>query len=775
MRYRFACTDGDSGDDEGSGTTDEEMKLRSYFLLAGEGLDFVPNKFIDRGRVASAGVLSQKQLMSLTPEEWAKSVAVRDANISTTLRRVPRGWTVYLKGDAWPNMTSKGAVYHLTQAAKRLFVQVDFLEGPPEAADDVKKVLLGTSQSTKSTTKPKEQAEDEGSSALLESIAASFAASAALALKLARRSPPYIEGQKRRKEANTIARALQQVPDVQVSEKIQAEMRRFEQRMWMEFKDSDEAPVVLVVGGQSETGKVVTRKLVMSGYHVVVLQPSSSGGYRVQRTLPQGSTLASIKASMYQPDGQRVFAENLPDDLYDAVAGIDKLVICQCDEENKSSQGLTGQAVKSLLACWQCYRYDFADQQRNFASKVQIFNFNRDTDIELWDTENPKRPSDLCYGGQKVGWAINYNNVRQPGGRFHATFYEPLGQASVRSPKLKLNFKRFSGLVVKVMSKGDHTFYKRYTWFLRTSDFEETRVQYEFNFDLKGANTPGGQARRVRMPFNAFRPMRADGVPLPEEEVPPLNREDVMQMGIVVRAGENEVPLPGYPDQRVAVFNLVVDSVRVFRKQAEPQVIYVGRDVQLGAATERETDEEEEEEGYMEDFFLDGDDLPEEETKLRKAEKLAEAEIQDIVSAGDDDDIEEMMEEMMDETDVHPMNAIVESGLAYTIVKVKGVNNNPGGKYPISVSQAAVTEPPLTDHPSDLGSVSRGDAAEIVISAVREPNCVNTELAVGEALRGENRKIAAEQGNKMLVPSFEISSTTQQNVKAYLKQLTPNV
>lgn len=354
------------------------------------------------------------------------------------------------------------------------------------------------------------------------------------------------------------------------------------------------------------------------------------------------------------------------------------------------------------------------------------------------------------------------------GGKWIGAFYEPLGQASIRSPKLKLNFRRFSGLIAKLLSQGDVT--KRYIWFLRTSEFEETRVQYEFDFELKG-----GKAQWVRMPFNAFRPMRADGVPLPEDEVPPLNRQDVVQMGMVVRAGENPVPFERFPE-RLDMFTLVVDTVCVFRTQAEPQVVYVGRDDQFDADAEKPEEEADgEDDGIVEDFFFTGDSLVEEEQKLRKAEKLAEAEIQDIVSSESDmdDEMEEIMEDM-EHTSVHPMKAIVESGLSYTIVKVRGMNEHPGGRYPVSVCQASVTEPPLTDHPSDLGSVSRGDAAEIVISALREPNCVNTELAVGESPRGENRKQATEQGD-VLVPSFEISSTTQQNVKAYLKQLKPNV
>jgi len=115
-------------------------------------------------------------------------------------------------------------------------------------------------------------------------------------------------------------------------------------------------------------------------------------------------------------------------------------------------------------------------------------------------------------------------------------------------------------------------------------------------------------------------------------------------------------------------------------------------------------------------------------------------------------------------------------------VKVRGLNEHAGGRYPISVRQASVKDAPLkpgADHP-DIGKISRGDAAEIVVSALTQNTCVNTELVAGESVRGDAQKATQTvPGSNLLSPpyeiGFEISSTSQQSVKENLKRLTPNI
>lgn len=735
MRWRLACTDGNAGGPQDS----NPLGLRAYFVLAGEGLEFVPSQYVDAAKVAAASALSPEQFRRMSSDDWAASVTTSGCNVTEALKRVPSGWTTFLKGEAWPDMQDKGAVYRLPPAGKRVFIQVDFLKGPAKTA---------RAEVPVSGQAGEEEPPEKIISPFLRTFGPLAGVLAAL-FELFRRSPPFLAGQQRRREVNELLRALQKVREPKFE--VESAIGKFEQRVWMDFGDADEAPVVLVVGGQTRMGQIVSRKLVMSGYHVVLLKPSGGGSaegagdqqavVRVERLMPQGAVLVSAPV---KPRTQPVSVDpgryHMPNDLYDAVAGIDKVVICGCEDAAAGfgAASLTGLAVKDVLACWQLYRMDYAEKQRSYTPKVRLFNFQRQTDFELWDLERQK-PSDLCYGQQRVGWTRN--SYKKP--LFIGQFFEPVAQALLKSPRLKLNFKRFSGLLVRVYNQAvDNT----YSWFLRTSDFEETRLQYEFEFSCQASRW-----HVLRMPFNAFRAMRADGVPLPEGEAEnfPLKREDVKQMGIAVRTGND----PRSRGQAVTYFSLALDYIKVFRMQPEPQVICMGRVEDASGNAEEAEQADEADEPF---FFSDDMNLDE---ALRNAEAAAAAEIEELAKAADNEAA--LVEQEEDVTDVSTgrprsaMQAVLESGLAYTIIKVSGLNEYPGGKFPITIRQAPVTKAPLSPRLDSLGSLSCGDAAALVVSALNEPTCVNTEIEAGTDLNA-------------------IRSTLQENVKARLRQLTPN-
>jgi len=733
FRWRFACTEGEEEEEDVPG-------LRAYFILAGEGLDFVPSKFVDRERIAATAALSAQQLRRMSSEDWAGSVAAPDQNVNDVLKRVPAGWTTFLKGDAWPGMKGQGAVYRL-QRAKRIFIQIDFVSGKPEES---KAEEEGPAQDSSDAQGSSEQVP---STLLWLGPLAGFAAGL---LQLARNSPPFVFGQERRREVDEVLRALQRRPE----ESTNLDVSKFEQRLWMDFGDAEEAPVVLVVGGQSPTGKIISRKLVTSGYHVVLLKAGSSSE-RVEKLTPQGTTLSSESVV---PTGTYANCGDIPNDLYGAVAGIDKLVICQCDDD--PDETVTEQHVKNVLSCWQIYRFEFADTQRAYATKVRLFRFDRDTDFDLWDVESDV-PSDVCYGGQSTSWKrVGPDKL----GQWIGGFSDPVGQALLKSPKLKLNFKRFGGLVLHVYNSALDN---KYSMFLRTSDFEETRLQYECDFECKGTRW-----HRIRMPFNAFRAIRADGVELPADEQckHSLDRADVVQMGICKRTGEN--PKMSGRGQ-YSYFSLVLVSVMAFRIQAEPQVIFLRQ--QDSSDDKVEEEEEEDEEIFSGDLDIDA-----ELSRIMEAEEEAAAEIEELVGgepATDDlqteavdqpavdrlTDDAEIYDEILTGRVKHPANAVVESGLAYTMITIKGLNEHPGGRFPVSVQQASVKNPPLTEGTVESSTISRGDLAELAVSALAEPMCVNTEILVGESPRGTP-----------ITSTFQISSTMQEDVKTYFKQLMPN-
>jgi len=746
LRWRLACTD-----DELEAASPDTL-LRAIFVLAGEGLEFVPQQFVDTEKVSAKKLLSSEQIRGMGSEDWAQSVSATGTNVTDALKRVPPGWMTILKGDSWPGMKGRGAQYRLPKSGKRIYIEVDFLQGPGISQSTATEGVRGAGTG---------QSDEEEIPEFLRWLGP-VAGVAALLYGLIKDTPPFITGQRVRLQADAYLRGVQRVPEPSNAD-LDA-LEDIERRLYMDFADADDAPVVLVVGGQTETGEVVLRKLISSGYHCVLLQEGQTD-QRTEKVLPQGASLVSLSADPKGAPPVLIPGLTMPDSLYDAVAGIDKLVICDCD-----SAPLPGQAVMNVLAAWQMYRRDYAENQRAYSSKVRLFNFARQTDFDLWDLERQK-PSDMVYGIQRAGWTQSQTE-KQP--LFIGQFFEPIGQCQLKSPILKLNFKRFSGLLLRVYNQAvDNT----YSYFLRTSDFDRTRVQYEFEFSCKGSSW-----HTIRMPFNAFRPVRTDGVPLPEDQLEAFQfaREDVVQMGIVVRTYGN---VRVYQGDRLNFFSLTINSIRAFRLQKEPQVVYVGRikadssesasswSSQESGEEDADEDSDEEEESVPTNLPVDA----ERGKNRREAEmKAAEAEIQELIKQEVFTDVKMNFE---DPQRSQPKvigartgeEAVVRSGLAFTLVKVAGVNDNPGGKFAVALQQAAVHRPHLSTGIPDVKSISRGDVAALVVSALSESSCVNAEI-----IAGESKQTSPVEHDDRLMPPVEIRSTVQENVRSYLKQLVPN-
>ncbi|CAK0826997.1 unnamed protein product [Prorocentrum cordatum] len=553
-----------------------------------------------------------------------------------------------------------------------------------------------------------------------------------------RGTPPFQFGSRLRAQVNALLRRPTGTLD--------AEALSLEQRLWTDFRSTVEAPVVLVVGGQSETGRVVSRRL-------------ASGGYHVRR----------LGASALRPEGAaRRGAHEVVSDLYESVAGVDKFVVCSGGEAGAPS----AKQVRDLLACWQLYRADFSEGQGAYSAKVRLFSFDRQTDLELWDLER-RRHSDVCYGDHRARWA------RDPSGsaRLVGHFLEPFGQVQLRSPVLKLDLRRFGGLVLRLRGRAPGS---RLSFFLRTADFEESRVQYEAG--LRCGDT-GWHV--VRLPFRAFQPVRADGVELPEDEAAsrPLDRSGIVQLGVAVRTSPS-APGAGGADGG-GRFSVAVQHLSAFRTQAEPQVVCVSSGAEDGLPSSSAQGQQDE---AGDDLFLDGAAAAPTEAEppsgrgeaggpaaagaapLRLDEALVELR-GGPASAQAEDEIAEPLSSSAGTA----MQAVVESGLAYTLIKVKGVNEHPGGMYPIAVVQDCVQGLPLCAGAAGragLRRISRGDAAELVAGALVEPACVNAEVSAGEVRQQDTLGPEEVSGSEAF---FQVTSTMQEDVKAYLKRLTPNV
>ena len=74
-------------------------------------------------------------------------------------------------------------------------------------------------------------------------------------------------------------------------------------KLWTDL-EPDEAPVVLVVGSETETGQVVLRKLITSGYPCVELK-SASGEQSLGQQSREGSTIVTAVAQTTNFPGTR--------------------------------------------------------------------------------------------------------------------------------------------------------------------------------------------------------------------------------------------------------------------------------------------------------------------------------------------------------------------------------------------------------------------------------------------------------------------------------------
>eukprot|EP00913_Durusdinium_trenchii_P022246 g20901.t1 len=601
LRWRLTCTDKQEA-------PTPETSLRSIFLLAGEPLEFIPQQFVDRKKFSAEQLLSPEQIRRMDSEAWAGSLTKKGTNVSEVgdelevgpgqllvpsgsfqaFKQVPPGWMTVLKGDSWPGMRGKGAVYRLPQFGKRVYVEVDVLEAPRIAAG----------------TTPEDAEPEQESSPSFQSLGP-LAGLAALLFAVARQTYFF-------KACNVMK-------------------------------------------------------------------------------------------------GQKTYLGKVPDSLYDAVAGVDKLVICDCDSDDFDET--QSEVISNVLRAWQLYRQDFAEQQRAFNSKVQIFNFDRTTDFELWDLER-QYPSDMCYG-----WTRNSQGTAH----FVGQFFEAFGQCQLRSPKLKLNFSRFGGLLVGVYNGAVKN---KFSWFLRTSDFERTRVQFEFDFECEAGSwnyVPGlWNSRFARMVWNSLIAISSFGGKMwcrwGWSSAP-------MAKNATIKAGDSEVCSQactcgscGRPGDRMNFFSLAIDYVKAFKLQKEPQVAFVGKVDQAGPVI-MEAEAETPEESSSSRGPYNGLYTPPKTTA----------------------------------------EAVIESGLAFTMLRVKGLNEHPGGKFPVVLHQAPLERPHLSYRTADVGSISRGDVAALLVSAMSEPNCVNAEIVAGEPA-GET-------------DSSVITSTLQEDVKGGLAAL----
>eukprot|EP00612_Vaucheria_litorea_P005911 CAMPEP_0171460514 /NCGR_PEP_ID=MMETSP0945-20130129/5352_1 /TAXON_ID=109269 /ORGANISM="Vaucheria litorea, Strain CCMP2940" /LENGTH=487 /DNA_ID=CAMNT_0011986717 /DNA_START=121 /DNA_END=1584 /DNA_ORIENTATION=- len=230
---------------------------------------------------------------------------------------------------------------------------------------------------------------------------------------------------------------------------------------------------------------------------------------------------------------------------------------------------------------------------------------------------------------------------------------EEFGDLSVESPKLELNMGAFSGLMVRLLGDG-----KAYKIFVRTSLFEKTGIQFETTIQTKP-----NKWQTHRLPFENFE-AHLDGNNVDGAMQAILDRRDVKQLGFLYRR------TPSDPSS----FIISIDFIKAYRAQLEPEFIYVSSASvpPLPSKNVQEYDES----------------------------------ILKLLEANDD---RKAYNSALGE------NVLRKSGLTYTIVRVAGYNNAPGGIQAVKIQQDQ----------ENVGPISRADAADICISCLLDSRACN--------------------------------------------------
>eukprot|EP00903_Cladosiphon_okamuranus_P020819 g19121.t1 len=197
---------------------------------------------------------------------------------------------------------------------------------------------------------------------------------------------------------------------------------------------------------------------------------------------------------------------------------------------------------------------------------------------------------------------------------------------------------------------------KPYRFILRDRQYDETGIQFETVIQTKP-----NKWQTHRLPFSSF-DAYLNGQVVQAEAGMEVNRASVQQLAI------------GYKRQPIDPFNFILSLhfVKVYRTQIEPEFIYVS--------------------------------------------SAGVPPITDI-------NYDRVLESLKDKSPKCYYNArgeelLRKSGLTYTIIRVEGFNNLPGGIQALEIKQ----------DPENVTKVSRADAAEITVQCLLDPRACNLAL-----------------------------------------------
>lgn len=306
------------------------------------------------------------------------------------------------------------------------------------------------------------------------------------------------------------------------------------------FDDSDEAPLVLVIGATGRTGRIVVRKLVLRGYRVRVLVRDLYSS-----TLDiLGTGVEFVKGDLQDYDS-----------LLEATVDVDK-IICAAGITGNGSDEFNG--VSKLIRSLQDSRV--ADFGSSEATKRSLFHFGEEKDLNRWTTLKEEEFATPTF-------RASFSKTKSGRVAFLGQVYSSYsGFAEVMCLPAKIGLGNFAGLILRCVGDG-----KTYTVVVRTSGGSAAGIEYYQTF-----HTKKHKWNSVRLPLSGFksRPVAIkDGNIIPDttesDKIPELNRNDIRQIAL-----QYSKPTES-PEKDDGRFYLGVDYLKAYREQDEPDFIFI--------------------------------------------------------------------------------------------------------------------------------------------------------------------------------------------------------
>lgn len=280
----------------------------------------------------------------------------------------------------------------------------------------------------------------------------------------------------------------------------------------------------------------------------------------------------------------------------------------------------------------------------------------------------------------------------------------------------------FAGFIARVCSDGGV-----YEAFVRTGAYYDDGIEYvcEFSTVTKPLtkNKSPNKFTTVRLPFESFQPVKRKGGPTSVDSIRPFKGQDVRHIGFRYRSSA-----PGNAMKAKLEagswnsFYLALCYIKLYRSQPEPEFVYVSdarippvvrngmvrHDARM-LVTTRGDGAEDEADGSSSVLF--------DESTLKTAvakDKMARSS-------------EETYYKYRGE------EIIKNSGLSYSIVRVPGYNEIPSGEASTIDLRSEPTE-------GELVAVSRDEVAQVIVSALLDPNALNKSFYVGKK-KGKSRSV----------------------------------